>query len=76
MTSTITSLGIDRMNIEDRLHLIQAIWDSLATDAEKLPLTPAQQEELNRRLADDDAHPEDGIPWETIKAEARARRKR
>jgi putative addiction module component (TIGR02574 family) len=76
MSPTITALGIDRMNFEERLQLVQDLWDSIATEAESAPLTPAQQEELLRRLADDDAHPEDGIPWETIKADARARRKR
>ena len=32
--------------------------------------------ELERRIADDDAHPDDLIPWEQIKAEALARLKR
>lgn len=64
------------MNFDERLQLVQDLWDSIAAEAANTPLTSAQQEELARRLADDDAHPEDGIPWETIKAEARARRKR
>ena len=76
MSPIMTTLGIDRMNFEERLKLVQELWDSIATEAENTSLTPAQQEELTRRLVDDDAHPEDGIPWETIKAEARARRKR
>jgi putative addiction module component (TIGR02574 family) len=76
MSPTMTSLGIDRMTFDERLKLIQEIWDSMAGEVEKSPLTQAQQEELARRLADDDAHPDDAIPWEVIKAEARARRNR
>lgn len=76
MAPNMTALGIDRMTFEDRLKLVQEIWDSLAADAEKTSLPSAQEEELARRLADDDAHPEEGIPWEVVKAEARTRRKR
>jgi putative addiction module component (TIGR02574 family) len=33
-------------------------------------LTDAQIKELERRVADDDAHPDDVVPWELVKAEA------
>jgi biotin synthase len=36
-------------------------------------LTEAQQSELERRLADHVANPDDVVPWEQVKAEARAR---
>jgi putative addiction module component (TIGR02574 family) len=32
--------------------------------------------ELDRRLADDETNPRPGIPWEIIKAEAKARTRR
>jgi len=49
------------------------MWDRTAADAEKLPLTEAQRQELERRADDDDANPADTIPWEQVKAEALAR---
>ena len=62
-----------RLSIDERLQLVEDIWDSIAEEAnsraEALPLTPAQIEELQRRVADADAHPEDGIPWEQVRAE-------
>ena len=36
-------------------------------------LTQAQRAELERRCDDDDANPDDAIPWEQVKAEALAR---
>lgn len=73
MTPTLQQLGIDQMSIEDRLALAQEVWDSVAADMERLPLTDAQRAELERRVANADANPAEGIPWEVIRAEARAR---
>jgi putative addiction module component (TIGR02574 family) len=66
--------GIDRLSPEDRLALVQEIWDSLAEDVEHAPLTDAQRRELERRLAAHEASPGDVIPWEEVKTLARARR--
>ena len=60
------------LSIDERLQLVEDIWDSIAQEAnvraEALPLSPAQMAELERRIADADAHPEAGIPWEQVKA--------
>jgi putative addiction module component (TIGR02574 family) len=73
MPPTLQELGIDRMSIEDRIALAQAIWDSIAAETERVPLTEAQIAELRRRVADHEANPDDVIPWEQVKAEALAR---
>ncbi len=36
--------------IEDRIRLVEDIWDSIAADQAALPLTDEQKEELDRRL--------------------------
>jgi len=66
-------LGIDRLSAEDRLALVQEIWDSLAADMERAPLTEAQRQEIDRRLAAHRANPQAAIPWEQVEAEALAR---
>lgn len=76
MTPTMKDLGIDRMSIDDRLALVQEIWDSITTAPEQLPLTDAQRRELERRLAAHAADPQNVIPWEEVKAQALARAKR
>ena len=73
MAPTLQALGIDRMSIEDRIALVQAIWDSIAAEPHPPLLTEAQRLALERRLADHQANPTDVVPWEQVKAEALAR---
>ena len=64
MASTLQTLGIDRMSIEDRITLATAIWDSIAAEPHPPLLTELQRQELDRRLADHTANPDDVVPWE------------
>jgi putative addiction module component (TIGR02574 family) len=45
----------------------------VAREIEQVPLTEAQREEPERRLADSIAHPEAVTPWEVVKGRALAR---
>lgn len=73
MGQALHALGIDSMSVEDRIDLVKDIWDSVAIEAGLLPPSTAEKAELDRRLAEDDAHPDDVIAWETIKTEAQSR---
>ena len=73
MTASIKSLGIDRLPVEERLRLVEEIWDSIAADTAAVPLTDAQQAELQNRIEEDDANPDDVTPWEQVKASTLAR---
>ena len=74
MSTTLTALGIDRLSIEERLTLVHEIWDSIVAEGRPLPLSDAKLQELRRRVAEDDAAPDDVIPWEVVKAQALSRR--
>jgi len=76
MSVSLKSLGIDQLSVEERLALVQELWDSIAESTGALPLTEAQQAELDRRLAEHEAHPDDVVPWEDVKASIEARLKR
>ncbi|MFL5328866.1 MAG: addiction module protein [Gemmataceae bacterium] len=76
MAPTIQQLGLDQLSIEDRLTVADAIWDSVAREAEAATLSEAQRAELERRLADSIARPDAVTPWEVIKARALARARR
>jgi len=58
---------------EERLSLLEDLWDSLAAVAEALPLTPVQRVELDRRLDELDAEGPVGIPWDELLSRIRNR---
>jgi putative addiction module component (TIGR02574 family) len=76
MPATLQRLGIDQWSLDDRLALVQEIWDSIAVEAERSPLTDAQRQEVDRRLAAHRANPDAAIPWEQVEAEVMARLQR
>lgn len=46
--------------------LVEEIWDSIAVDSAAVAPTDAQRAELQRRIEDDDAHPDDVVPGEQV----------
>jgi putative addiction module component (TIGR02574 family) len=76
MNVSLKSLGIDRLSVEERLALVEELWDSIAESTSELPLTEAQRAELDRRLTDHKANPNDVVRWEDVRASVEARLKR
>lgn len=65
-----------KLTLEEQLELVQAIWDNIAERGAAPPLTAAQSEELDRRLADHRQNPEDVVSWSEVRAEALAQLRR
>jgi putative addiction module component (TIGR02574 family) len=59
--------------LEDRIKLMQELWDGVVADGYETELTAAQRAELERRIAEDDAAPDDVVAWEDVKARALTR---
>lgn len=57
---------------EDRSQLIDRLVDTLAGPVEPPPLSEAMKRELDRRIADMDANPDDELSLEDVEAEVRA----
>lgn len=73
MGVTAKSLGIDKLPIEERLALVEEIWDGISSDARGLELNDEMKAELDSRIEEADANPGAGIPWELIEGETRNR---
>ena len=73
MNATVKSLGIDRLGLDERLNLVEEIWDLIGAKDEEIPLSAAQRAELERRIAEDDASPADTVTWDDVKTSTRSR---
>jgi putative addiction module component (TIGR02574 family) len=73
MDKSATLTEIASLSIEDRIDLVEAIWDTIAAAPEELKLTAAQKRELERRQETHAANPDNVVPWEEVKARALAR---
>jgi putative addiction module component (TIGR02574 family) len=58
-----------KLSIPDRIALVEDIWDSIAHDAQALPLTDDLRAELDRRWAEHERDPAAAIPWTEVRKE-------
>jgi putative addiction module component (TIGR02574 family) len=60
---------VQHLPVEQRIELAEAIWDTIAEDADAaaLPLSEAHRAKLDRRLADWEANPDAGSSWEDVR---------
>jgi len=64
---TITASDIAEMPIQQRIHLVQDIWDSIAELPDSVEIPQWHKEELDKRLAAYHANPSEGSPWKDVK---------
>jgi putative addiction module component (TIGR02574 family) len=67
------SVDIGKLSPQERLELLEEIWESLSATPEVIPLTNAQREELDGRLDELDREGPTGIPWEEVLRRIRER---
>jgi putative addiction module component (TIGR02574 family) len=60
------AFNIEDLSPDQRLQLLEQLWESLQAHPDQLPLTAAQREELDRRLDEMDRGQTEGIPWEEV----------
>jgi len=57
-----------QLPVEERIRLAQAIWESVASSPDQVPLTTAQVRELDRCYDEYLNDPDEGSSWNDVKA--------
>ena len=68
------AVDIGTLTAEERLKLLEELWDSLSSSPDAVPLTKPQREELDRRLDELDREGPGGIPWDEVQRRISSRR--
>lgn len=62
------------MTSEEKLRLLEELWEDLSKNPNSIPLTKAQEKELDRRIDEIDRGDTGGIPWDDVLARLRGTR--
>ncbi|MBS9391373.1 MAG: hypothetical protein AN485_18200 [Anabaena sp. MDT14b] len=71
MDISVTLNEIKALSIADRIRIVQDILESIAAEQAYPDLTTAQKRELDRRITDYEANPDDVMTWQEITASIR-----
>ncbi len=67
MRNEISMANILKLDVSERIQLVEDVWDSVAAVPEAIPLTDKQKKELDQRLAAYHSNPSVGSPWKEVK---------
>jgi putative addiction module component (TIGR02574 family) len=70
---SLSSVDIAALTPEERLDLLERLWESLTPTPDAVPLTDAQRAELHRRVDDLDHEGPVGVTWDEMLSQVRRR---
>ncbi|MBL8496689.1 addiction module protein [Nitrosomonas sp. JL21] len=63
----ISIADILQLPVQERIRLVELIWDSVAAVPEAVEISPELKAELEARLAEFEENPDAGFSWEQVK---------
>ena len=66
--------GFDELSIDEKIRVVQDLWDRIAEESGASVPTRAQRRELDRRLEAIDAREDQSTPWPVVRDRIRAKR--
>jgi len=64
----ISVADILELPVQERIQLVEVIWESIAAVPQAIEFSPELKTELQERLADFERNPEAGYSWDQVKA--------
>lgn len=64
---------VESWPVDDRIRLVQDVWDRLRDQGHEPDLTEEMKAEVDRRIEELDSNPDAGIPWDEARARALGR---
>lgn len=64
----ISIADILELPVQERIRLVELIWDSVAAVPEAVEVSSGLRAELEARLREFEANPEEGYSWEQVKS--------
>lgn len=65
--------NLRQLPVDERIRLVEDLWDSIASDQSAIPLTPEQKTELDKRLDAYETTGDPGRPMDKVISEIRNR---
>ncbi|MDD2738806.1 MAG: addiction module protein [Methylomonas lenta] len=66
--NNISISDILQLPVQERIQLVELIWDSVAAVPETVEVSPELKAELELRLLEFEANPEAGYSWDQVKS--------
>lgn len=66
--NTISITDILQLPVQERIQLVELIWDSVAAVPEALHVSPELKAELELRMIEFEKNPESGYSWDQVKS--------
>ncbi|MBP6310392.1 MAG: addiction module protein [Arenimonas sp.] len=66
--NNISIADILELPVQERINLVELIWDSVAAVPEAVEVSPALKAELDARLKEFQENPEAGYSWDQVKS--------
>jgi putative addiction module component (TIGR02574 family) len=65
--------GFDDLPVDQQIDYVQTLWDRIAANEDRVPVPAWHREILEERLAEHEADPDAGRPWEQVEIDLRKR---
>ncbi|MDO9100258.1 MAG: addiction module protein [Caldisericota bacterium] len=57
------TFDFDALSVPERIQLVEDLWDSVAASVDDVPVTAAQRDEIDRRIAAHVLNPQPATSW-------------